>query len=140
MPIFLGCMDGGPPFIPGHVSVSAKLDEANRAGAVDGLRAGDRTGREAVKSEAASTVAAAFVNASNFDPRSDRFHPADFAIKVGIPRGSRSTPIATPHRSRKVSQVQTLDRSSGWGHGSARFRTRAVIAQSTLRAAIDGID
>jgi hypothetical protein len=32
---------------------------------------------------------------------------------IGIPRGSRSALIATLHQSRKVLQVQTVDRSTG---------------------------
>jgi hypothetical protein len=30
-------------------------------------------------------------------------------------------PIVTPHQSKKVLQVQTVDRSDGWGHASERF-------------------
>jgi hypothetical protein len=41
-------------------------------------------------------------NASNFDPRSHMSHPADFAIKISIPRGSRSAPIVTRRQPRKV--------------------------------------
>src|SRR5438445_10689639 len=53
-------------------------------------------------------------------------------------RGSRSVPIVTPPQSRKVLQVQAIDRSTGWGQGSVRFhilttdRDRIPACASTM--------
>src|SRR5260221_3531067 len=62
-------------------------------------------------------------NAPNRDPTLKSYHRADFRAKTGIIRGSGSAPIVTPPQSRKVLQVQVVDRSTGWGQGSARFHT-----------------
>src|SRR5216683_5891031 len=62
-------------------------------------------------------------NAPNRDPMLNSYHRADFRAKTGMIRRVTIGTDRDPSPFSKVLQVQAVDRSTGWGQGSARFHT-----------------
>src|SRR5258708_3765056 len=78
-------------------------------------------------------------NAPDRDPTLNSYHRADFRAKTGMIRGVTIGTDRDPPQSRKVLQVQAVDRSTRWGQGSARFHNRRAFGIVTPELGFDRV-